>query len=247
MNNKKKILISGGDGELAKAILKYNTQFKILAPNKDDLNILKPEELSAYLNQIKPDIFLHAAAFTRPMNLHQEYPQKSIETNIIGTANIVMECMKNKIKLIYISTDYVYPGITGKYKEEDDLNPFAGKRDGIYKYAWSKLGGECAVRIYDNSLILRLCMSHKPFPHDRAPSDVFKSYIYSDQAAEIILKVLHLKGILNVGGERQSIYHFARKDNPQIKEISRYDIQDVFIAPDTSMDLTKLKKILKDN
>ena len=47
----------------------------------------------------------------------------------------------------------VYPGLKGNYNEEDALNPFIGNRDGINKYAWSKLGGECAVRIYDNSLI----------------------------------------------------------------------------------------------
>ena len=247
MNNKKTILISGGDGELARAILKHNKKFKILAPKKQDLNILCLKQLSEYLEDNKPDIFLHAAAFTRPMLYHQKYPQKSIETNIIGTSNIVMECIKHKIKLVYISTDYVYPGLKGNYKEEDALNPYVGNRDGINKYAWSKLGGECAVRIYENSLIIRLCMSKKPFPHNQAPSDVIKSYIYSDKAAEIILKATHLKGILNVGGIRQSIYHFALKDNPEIREISRHDIKDTLIAPDTSMDLTKLKKLIKEN
>ena len=49
-------------------------------------------------------------------------------------------------RLIYMSTDYVYPGTTGNYKEEDPLLP-------INDYAWTKLGGECAVQLYNNSLI----------------------------------------------------------------------------------------------
>ena len=178
------------------------------------------------------------------MRLHNLLPNKSIETNIIGTSNVVIECMKKNIKLIYISTDYVYPGLDGNYDENSPLSPYEGNKDGIYKYGWSKLGGECAVKIYDNSLIIRLCMSSKPFPHDKAPKDVIKSYIYSDDAANIILKILHKKGVINVGGNAKSIYDFAKEKNPNIKEITRNSINDVKIAPNTSMNISKLKKIL---
>jgi dTDP-4-dehydrorhamnose reductase len=245
MKKKNKIVISGGNGELAKEILKNNTDFKIYAPNKSELNILQKNSLKKYIENVSPEFFIHAAAFTRPMRKHNESPDKSIQTNIIGTSNVVMECMKKNIKLIYISTDYVYPGITGNYKEIDPLLPFEGKKDGINKYGWSKLGGECAVQIYDNSLIVRLCMSKKPFPHAQAPNDVFKSYIYSDEAAKIILKILHMKGVINVGGKTQSIFSFAYEENPNIKEINRNTIQDVLIAPNTSMNISKLKNFLK--
>ena len=72
----------------------------------------------------------------------------------------------NKIKLIYFSTNYVYPGTKGNYKEIDPVNP-------INKYALSKLGGESAVRMYDNSLILRIIMCEKPFTHKSAFFDIF--------------------------------------------------------------------------
>jgi len=143
MKNKKKIIISGGEGNLAKEILKQNTGYEILAPSKSDLNILNKTKLRNYLRINNPDFFLHTAAFTRPMNLHDKYPEKSIETNIVGTSNVVLECIKNNIKLVYISTDYVYPGIRGNYREEDSLGPFFFNSDGLNKYGWSKLGGEC--------------------------------------------------------------------------------------------------------
>ena len=101
---------------------------------------------------------IHSAALSRPMSIHDKNIEESISTNIIGTSNIVKICSQEKIKLIYFSTNYVYPGIKGNYKEDDPILP-------INKYAISKFGGECAVQMYDNSLILRICMTEKPFVH----------------------------------------------------------------------------------
>jgi dTDP-4-dehydrorhamnose reductase len=70
---------------------------------------------------------------------HIESPDASIKNNIIGTSNVVLACIEYNIKLIYISTDYVYPCTEGNYSEEDPLLP-------VNEYAWSKLGGECAVK-----------------------------------------------------------------------------------------------------
>ena len=99
------------------------------------------------------------------MNIHDKQISKSIDLNIIGTANIVKACQEHNIKLIYFSTNYVYPGNKGSYKETDPVLP-------INKYAVSKLGGECSVQMYSNSLILRICMTEKPFIHKKAFSDL---------------------------------------------------------------------------
>ena len=90
------------------------------------------------------------------MSIHEKNPSISIETNIIGTANIVLMCLKYKIKLLYTSTDYVYAVNKGDYKETEGVNPFTN-------YGWSKLGGECAVQMCPNHLILRLAMCEKTF------------------------------------------------------------------------------------
>ena len=50
------------------------------------------------------------------MKLHENNISKSIDLNIIGTANIVKICSKLKIKIIYFSTNYDYPGKKGNYK-----------------------------------------------------------------------------------------------------------------------------------
>jgi len=197
------------------------------------MNILNLKSLGRYLKLKKPKYFIHVAALSRPMSIHDKKISKSIDLNIIGTCNVVKICEKLKIKLIYFSTGYVYPGIKGNYKETDSLNP-------INKYAFSKLGGECAVRMYDNSLILRIIMCEKPFVHKSAFYDVKTNFIFQDDVAKIIPKLLNKRGIINIGGKTQSVYNFAKKYNNKIRQISGKKI----FPPNPSMNVTKLKKIL---
>ena len=185
----KRLLVTGGQGKLAKQIAKNNKQFELFLPSRQEMDITIAKEVESYIKHTKPDIILHAAAYTRPMAKHKTNPDLSLKTNIIGTANIALSCMHNNIKMAYISTDYVYPGTQGNYKETDPVSPYHSNNDGIEKYGWSKLGGEACTRLLDNFLIFRLCMSNKPFPHPNAAIDIKKSYLYEDDAARIILKL----------------------------------------------------------
>lgn len=244
---KESILISGGQGKLALEIKKCALNYNVFAPTKEEMDIRDIAKISFYLKKYKPKYFIHAAAFTKPMKNHEKYPEASISTNIIGTSNIVLSCLNfSKTKLIYISTDYVYPGQKGNYKETDGLFPYSIKNDGISKYGWSKLGGECSVHFLENFLIIRACLCDHPFPHLAALNDVKKSMIYTKEAAPIIIKILDMKGIVNLGGKAQSVYDFAKIKNPSIAKIFRNDIPDVDIAPDTTMDLSKLNKFLSN-
>ena len=242
----RKLLITGGAGKLAQQLsIKNKGRYLIYAPHRSAMDLTSLESVKRYMDKTKPDIVLHAGAYTRPMNKHQENADISIQTNIIGTCNVVLSCIEHGCKLVYVSTDYVYPGTEGNYNENSPLSPYKGNDDGLTKYGWSKLGGECAVKMYDNSLILRACICDKPFPHKKAALDVRKSLLFNDEAAEIMLKLLEYKGIINVGGPAQSVYDFAYGNDPRTKTLSREDIKDVNIAPDTTMDISKLKSILK--
>jgi dTDP-4-dehydrorhamnose reductase len=245
LNNKKKILISGGEGKFANQLIMANEEYDILSPGHTEMNITSIKSIDDFISNTSPDIFLHSAAFTRPMSKHQDFADVSIETNIIGTANVVLSCMKYKVKLVYISTDYVYPGTEGNYKEDSPISPYYGKNDGITKYGWSKLGGEASVRMYDNSLILRVCMCNYPFPHSAALEDIKKSLIFDYDAAKIVLKLLNEKGIINIGGKSQTVYDFTVENNIKIDKIKKSDIKDVDIAPDTSMNTDKMNMILE--
>ena len=236
---KKKILITGGTGRFGNHSKNTITKHKLFFPTKKQFNILNINSMVRYFEKIKPDIVIHLAGFSRPMELHDKEINKSINLNIKGTANITMACSQKNIKLIYFSTHYVYPGINGNYNEEDPLKPFNN-------YAWSKLGGECSVMLYKNSLILRVCMTERPFVHKKAFTNVKTSFLYQDEVVKILFKLLNKKGIINVGGKAQNIYNFAKKENKNIKKIYQ-NKNSIKIPFDSTMNVKKLKKILKIN
>ena len=227
-----KIIVTGSDGRFGKILQKLNN--KLIFRNKKQFDILSPYSISRNLNKYKPSHILHLAGLSRPMKIHEKSVSKSINLNIIGTCNLVNEAMKLGIKIIYLSTSYVYPGIKGNYNEEDALKPWNN-------YAWSKLGGECAVHMYKNSLIVRLCMTEKPFVHKKAYANVKTNFIFQEDAAKIILKIINKKGIINVGGPSQTVYEFAKKNKKKIKKIfSKGEF-----PKRADMNLKKLRKIVK--
>ena len=234
-----KILFTGGNGRFG-SVFKKKTKLKnIQYPSKKVFNILNPKMMLNYLKKNKPDLVIHAAGLSRPMSLHDENINLSIDTNIIGTCNLVKICKSFNIKLIYLSTNYVYPGLKGNYKENESLLPYNN-------YAWSKLGGECAVQMYKNSLILRLCMTEKPFVHKKAFVDLITNFTFHEDIIKIFPKLLKKRGILNIGGETKSVYRFAKKFNKNIKGIRASKYLGKKIPLNHSMNLKKLKEIIND-
>ena len=202
----KKIVVTGGSGRFGSVLKKIKNKNIVFFPNKKELNILNYKNIQKYFKKKKPNILIHLAGLSRPMKIHDKNIIKSIDLNIIGTSNITKACAKNNVKLIYFSTSYVYPGNKGNYLETDSVLPGNS-------YAWSKLGGESAVHLYKNSLILRVCMTEKPFVHKVAFTNVKNNFIYQEDVAKILFKLLNKKGIINIGGKKQSVYNFAKKDS----------------------------------
>ena len=109
----KKIAITGKSGLLSIELQKLYTDLIVLDSIRYNItynNIIKK------LKVLDPDIIIHAAAVT-DSNIVKQDPVNAINTNIIGTANICNYCIQCHKRLIYISTDYVYDGINGNYKE----------------------------------------------------------------------------------------------------------------------------------
>jgi len=234
-----KIIFLGSTGRFGRVFKKKNKIKNIFYPSSKELNILKIKTIETYIKNKKPKILIHAAGLSRPMRIHEDNIILSIDKNIIGTCNLVKVCKKYNVKLIYLSTNYVYPGYKGNYKETDPLLPYNN-------YAWSKLGGECAVQMYKNSLILRICMTEKPFIHKLAFNDLITNFIFHEDVVKIFPKILNHTGIINIGGKTQSVYSFAKKVVPKIKSINSTDLLTKKIPLNHSMSLKKLKKVLND-
>ena len=201
----------------------------MLAHEKKHNTIIK------YIKKTNAEIFIHSAALTVPMSRHKSEVLQSINTNIIGSANVAKACHVHNIKLIYISTNFVYPGLRGNYKETDGLMP-------VNEYGWSKLGGECAARLCKNHLIIRLCMTDDKYPHEIAYDNYITSFIRKTEAAKKILKLINKNGTINLGGPTQTAYKFAKKYNKNVKKSLMKKKQAKLLGKNTSINLKKLKK-----
>ena len=229
-----KILVTGGDGRFAQELKKTKTRYKFIFRNKKQLDILSLKSITKNFKKFSPDIVLHLAGLSRPMSIHESEIGLSINLNIIGTANLVKVCSEKKIKIVYLSTSYLYPGTKGNYKEKDPLLPWNN-------YGWSKLGAEASVQMYKNSLIIRACMTESPFIHKHAFTNVKCNFLFHDEFIKLFLKVIKHKGIINIGGKSQSIYDFAKTYNKNIKKKK----SNGELPSKIYMSLNKLKSFLK--
>jgi len=240
LNYKNRLVFTGGSGRFAGSFKaqEAKTNFKFFFPKKKELNILNINSIKKYLTKIKPKYLVHLAGLSRPMSIHNKDIIQSIDKNIIGTANITKICEKLKIKLIYISTCYVYPGQKGNYSEKSPIKP-------INNYAWSKLGGECSVILYKNSLILRTSVTEKPFVHKSAFHDFKTNFIFHEDLVLKILKIINQKGVINIGGKSQSVYNFVKKYNKKIKRSSAKKLLGKNAPVNVSMNISKFRKLIK--
>ena len=196
-----KIVILGGNGLLGNELKKLDSN---LICSGREYDITDYKKIQNYLNEINPDIIVNAAAETNSVIIKKD-PLKAIQTNIIGAANISKYCIQYNKKLVYISTDYIYPG-TGNHKENDNLSP-------SNEYAWTKLGGECSTKLVSNHLIIRTSFGPLKFPYKEAFENLWVSKDYVNVIAPKILKAIKsdIKGILNIGTERKNMYIYATK------------------------------------
>lgn len=228
MIDQKKILFTGGSGLLGSEFKKILPDIRY--PAKSEFDVTDLEQMDQYLAGSDWSMIIHAAAFTSPPRIDQD-PLRAIDINIIGTSNIVKLCMKYQLKLIYLSTDYVFKGDCGNYREDDPVYP-------VNKYAWSKLGGECAVRLYENSIIIRTTFGPNVFPFEKAFVDQWTSRESVSTTARMIARLIDsdFKGTVHVGGKRKSVMEYAKSLDPDtaIRELSVCEVN--FKVPaDTSM------------
>lgn len=212
-----KVIFTGGSGLLGTYIKKLRPEF--LYPTHNEFDVTNTEKMEKYLQEHEFDHIVHAAAFISPPKI-EENPVKAIQVNIIGTSNIVILCGKYNVKFTYISTDYVFDGEKGNYKENDAINP-------VNKYSWSKLGGECAAKLYDKSLIIRTSFGTDIFPYDKAFGDQWTSRecvsVISKKISSLLDKDIY--GVVHVGGERRTVLEYAQSLSPS-KIIGEISIKD---------------------
>jgi dTDP-4-dehydrorhamnose reductase len=223
------VLFTGGSGLLGSEVRK-------LRPGWQYPTHMRLDVADVYASWPECDVIVHAAAFTSPPRCDCD-PVAAVDSNIIGTCKAVMIASGKGIPIVYVSTDYVFRGDRGNYAEEDDLHP-------VNKYAWSKLGGECAVRMYDKGLIVRGSFGPVPFPYQKAFADQWTSRIPVDKFARRLVSIVEhdppLFGVVHIARYARTVIEYARTVSPQaeIEPIPRSEVP--FAVPrDTSLISTR--------
>jgi dTDP-4-dehydrorhamnose reductase len=225
-----KTIVLGGTGLLGTELKRLDSFLACFGSK--DCDITDIDDLSVLFNIVDFDTIILAAAelTTAPLSA-------LIETNIIGASNVARACLIEGKRLVYISSDYVYPGTSGNYKESNPLSP-------VNNYAWSKLGGECAVRMVPDHLIIRTSFGSSEFPYEYAYNNMWTSKDYVDVIAPMILDASKsdLTGIINIGTEKKTMLNYARRRNPNIKG---KPLTDDSSPRDSSLNIDKWKSFQK--
>jgi dTDP-4-dehydrorhamnose reductase len=230
----RRYLITGSRGQLGGRLKEMLPGS--LTPTRSDFDLAELSAIDKYFSSNEFDTVIHCAARTSPPVIDKD-PMSAILDNIMASGNLALMCEKYQKRFIYISTDYVYSGVKGNYKETDDLNP-------VNKYAISKLGGECAARLVRDHLVLRLSFGPDEFPYDKAWVDQYTSREPLTAISKKILACLDIDytGVINIGGDRISVYQYAKKLKAEVEGISIKEAS--FILPvDTSLDTSLFKDL----
>jgi len=227
-----KVMVTGANGLLGFKVVEKLQQsgYKIipthrskpLQTNSIKLDITEKKEVNELIMKTKPDVVVHAAAETN-VDLCEKEPMYAYRVNVEGTRNVSMASQNVEAKIIYISTDYVFNGNKGNYKEADETNP-------INAYGLTKLQGEQeSAKHCKNHLILRTSVNFGLHPYKQSfvtwvitsleqgkkikvVKDHFNTPTLTDKLAEVIKEAIEkdLKGLYHASGvERISRYEFA--------------------------------------
>ena len=266
-----KILITGAFGQLGNSLKNFlsindevfRTGLNIPTGGKGlQLNIVDKIMLKDIISSISPDVIINLAALTN-VDFCESNPEIAKEVNTNGVQNLV-DVFSGKI--IHLSTDYVFDGLKGPYKEEDQINP-------ISVYGKTKYDAEKIVLDKNNNLVLRANVLYNMFGNNNASflnwvvnnlknknsiqvvNDQFNNPTWTESIAEILVNCLNkdMSGLYHWGDQDYlSRYDFAIKiaesynlKSDLIKQISTSQLKQMAPRPlNGGLDQSKLKKYL---
>lgn len=136
-----KILVTGAGGQLGYDVCKELSYRSIehMGTSSAQLDVTDAQAVKAAIYGYGPDTVIHCAAYTK-VDWAEEEPERCRAVNADGTKNIARVCRETGVKMLYVSTDYVFPGTGERFYEPDDpTGP-------LNVYGATKLDGEVAIR-----------------------------------------------------------------------------------------------------
>ena len=204
-----KYLVTGGHGKLGTELCPL---IDCIAPHHHEMDILSPEQVDYLMAGEDIDAVIHLAAITS-RKAAEDDKSESYKVNVVGTRTVAESAARHNKKIIYISTEIVFDGSRGDYKEEDSTSP----RDW---YAFTKYAGELEVqKATDNNLIVRTTFRPSNWGFPTAYTNVWTTGDYVDViASEIALALkLNLGDLIHIGTPKKTWFELAIRRNPDVK------------------------------
>lgn len=214
-----KVLITGGEGQLSKCLqnllIEHGISFK--APTRQQLDIVRSESIEKFMDLYQPTVVINTAAYTAVDKAESE-SLLAYSVNSDAVASLAHICVNRDIKLIHISTDYVFDGTLNQfYSENSATNPLS-------VYGKSKLSGEQRfISSGVSGLIVRTSWLYSEYAHNfmktilRLASERKELTIVSDQigtptyAGDLSKFLLHMLKRIEKNKNDSGIVHFANQ------------------------------------
>jgi dTDP-4-dehydrorhamnose reductase len=230
-----------GDGLLGSELVKQ-TGWDCISRKKDGFEIKNKEFYSSFFIESfngvvfcnKYDVIINCVANT---NTYSNDKEEHWNVNYKSVVNLSDFCKKYNIKLVHISTDYVYTNSINNATEEDI--PIHGNN----WYSYTKLLGDNYVQLNENNLILRGTHKPYPFPYNKAWIDQIGNFDYINVIANIIIELVikQAVGVYNVGTDLKTMFDLAKQTNQNI--LPDFSLSNC--PKNISMSIDKLNNFLK--
>ena len=262
------ILVTGANGQLGSEIRKIAANYQgynFLFTDVDDLDITNHKAVKEFIESNEINVIINCAAYTAVDKAESE-PEIADKINHLAVKNFAKLSKENSIKLIHISTDYVFDGNSDKpYTETDKPNPQT-------VYGKTKLDGEIAIQKINpaNSIIIRTSWVYSKYGNNfvktmlRLAETRDEISVVSDQigsptnAADLAQAILII--LPKMSNETVEVFHYSNEGNCSwfefateifkdseldldLQSISSYDFPSIALRPSFStLDCVKIKK-----
>ena len=156
-----KVILIGANGQLGRCIKdRTPNSWDLISMSSSELDITDLDQVTSTIEQYCPDAIINTAAYTAVDKAESDEAQ-AFAVNAVGVKNLALSCESNNIRLIHISTDYIFDGTADQpYLTTDIPNP-------ISVYGRSKLAGELLVLAHSSqSQIIRTSWLYSEYGHN---------------------------------------------------------------------------------
>jgi dTDP-4-dehydrorhamnose reductase len=218
------ILVTGANGQLGKSIQSFsiqnNTAHNFVFASRDNLDLSCFDDIEYFIKAKKFDLIINCAAYTN-VDEAEENQNEAVLINYLAVKKIAEVAYQRKIKLIHISTDFVFDGFNSQpYKENDVTNP-------LNFYGKTKLSGENAILsiMKFNAIIIRTSWMYSEYGNNfvdtimklslkgqdlKIVDDQTGNPTYAKDLVSAIFSILDNKKYIKFG-QLSTIFHFSNE------------------------------------